>query len=75
MFKIIHQREKCIGCYYCVELATDRWKIIENDGKSFLIDSILKKNLYIATVNDFEYNENKEAADVCPTDCIKIIKI
>ncbi len=75
MLKIIHQRDKCIGCFYCVEIAPNTWTIEETDGKSFLIESIKKKKLYIATISDFEYDENKEAADVCPVNCIQIIKI
>ena len=75
MLKIIHQRDKCIGCFYCVEIAPQRWTIDENDGKSFLKESIQKKKMYIATVSNFEYEENKEAADVCPVNCIEIIKI
>jgi ferredoxin len=74
MIRILHYREKCIGCYYCVEFAPYRWEIDTDDGKSRLIDSIEKKNIFITIVPDFEYNENKLAADSCPVNCIKIEK-
>ena len=43
MIRIIHQREKCIGCNYCVELAFDRWRMSKKDGKCTLIGGKNKK--------------------------------
>ena len=34
MAKIIHYRNKCIGCNSCVEQAPSRWSISDEDGKS-----------------------------------------
>jgi len=45
MIRITQQREKCIGCNYCVELAYDRWRMSKRDGKCTLIDGkIIKLN-------------------------------
>lgn len=75
MIRIIQQRSKCIGCFYCVEVAPNRWKMNEQDGKSSLVDAIEKKGFYIATGQDFEYDENKEAESICPVNIIKVEKL
>ena len=74
MIRIIHQRNKCIGCFYCVEVAPDRWIMNEKDGKSSLLYAKNKKGIYIATGQDFEYEENKEAEKLCPVKIIKVEK-
>lgn len=73
-FKIIHQRNKCIGCNACVESAPNRWRISKKDGKSILIDGKEKKGFFIASINIDEYNENFEAAKNCPVHIIKLDK-
>ncbi|MBN2663271.1 MAG: ferredoxin [Bacteroidales bacterium] len=75
MIRITHYREKCIGCYYCVDIAPTRWEIDEVDGKSLLIEASNKKGIYIAKVPDFEYDENIQAANACPVGIIKVEKI
>ncbi|MCD6274862.1 MAG: ferredoxin [Candidatus Aenigmarchaeota archaeon] len=59
MFKIVHNREKCIGCGACASIC-DNWEIDEN-GKA------KPKKTEVEEVGC-----NKEAADVCPVQCIKI---
>ncbi len=75
MIRITHYRTKCIGCNYCVEVAPFRWVMDESDGKSCLADAKSKKNIFIAIVSDDEYNYNKEAAEICPVNIIKVEKI
>lgn len=72
MIRITHQREKCIGCNLCVEVARNRWRMNRRDGKSTLIGGEENKGFYTALVGDDEWKENKYAADNCP---VKIIKI
>jgi len=62
MFKIIHNREKCIGCGACASIC-DNWEIDEN-GKA------KPKKTEVEEVGC-----NKEAADVCPVQCIKIEEV
>jgi len=62
MFKIIHNREKCAGCGACVSVC-DNWEIGE-DGKA------KPKKTEVEEVGC-----NKEAADVCPVQCIKIEEV
>lgn len=74
MVKIFHYREKCIGCFYCVEIAPERWEMDETDGKSNLIDSKSNKGVHIVEVPEWEYEANKQAADSCPANCIRVEK-
>ena len=73
MFRILHYRERCIGCYYCVEVAPQRYVMNEQDGKCDLIDGQKKGNHYEAIVlDDSELNSVKEAEKLCPANVIKI---
>lgn len=75
MVIISHNREKCIGCNYCVELAFDRWRMSKKDGKVTLIGGVDKKGMYTARVGDEEYDENVKAAQACPMNIIQVKKI
>jgi len=73
MAKIIHEREKCIGCGSCSALCPKFWQVAE-DGKAKLIGSTTDPK----TGNDvleIEKTEcNQEAADACPVQIIHIVK-
>ena len=75
MVIITLQREKCIGCNYCVELAYDRWRMSKKDGKSNLIGSENRKGFYTVKVGDEELDENLRAAEACPVSIIKVKQI
>jgi ferredoxin len=75
MVIISHQREKCIGCNYCVELAFDRWRMSKKDGKVTLLEGVAKKGIYTARVNDDEFEDNVKAAQACPMNIIQVKKI
>lgn len=72
MIRITQQRDKCIGCNYCVEAAYDRWRMSKKDGKCTLIGSTEKRGFHSVVVGDDEYEDNFVAANVCP---VKIIKV
>lgn len=72
MVIITHQREKCIGCNYCVELAESRWRMSKKDGKCTLIGGVNKKGFYTVRVADDEYEDNLKASEACPVNIIKI---
>lgn len=74
MVRIIHQRNKCIGCYYCAEIAPNNWKMSKEDGKATLLNSTEKKGFYISITGDEDFIDNKDAADVCPVGIIKVEK-
>lgn len=43
MVVVTLQREKCIGCNYCVEMAPEQFQMSKKDGKSVLLRSTEKK--------------------------------
>jgi len=75
MVIITHQREKCIGCNYCVELAYARWRMSKKDGKVTLIGGENRKGFYTVKVGDDELGENERAAEACPVNIIKVKQI
>ncbi|GAA4839106.1 ferredoxin [Algivirga pacifica] len=72
MITIIQQRDKCIGCNYCVELAPNRWQMSRKDGKSVLLGAQNKKGFWNIKVGDEELEENERAAEACPVNIIQI---
>ncbi len=60
MPKIIHDRDACVGCGACVSVCPDNWEMAE-DGKAKC------KNTEVE-----EIGCNKQAAEICPAQCIKI---
>ena len=75
MVIITLQREKCIGCNYCVELAYDRWRMSKKDGKTNLLGSESSKGFFTVKVGDEELDENLRAAEACPVNIIKVKQI
>ena len=75
MVIISHQREKCIGCNYCVEFACNRWRMSKKDGKVTLIGGKEKKGMYTARVGDEELEENIKAAQACPVNIIHVKQV
>lgn len=73
MAKVIQEYKKCIGCGTCVVLCSDFWKMIDDKAKP-------KKGKKNSEGNyEFELQEsdlgcNKDAADSCPIQIIKIIQ-
>ncbi len=72
MVIITQQRDKCIGCNYCVELAYNRWRMSKKDGKATLIGGVNRKGFYTVKVRENELEENIKAAEACP---VKIIQV
>jgi ferredoxin len=72
MVIITHQRDKCIGCNYCVELAYQRWRMSKKDGKATLLGGENKKGFHTVRVDNEEFDENMRAAEACPVNIIKV---
>jgi len=72
---ISQQRNRCIGCNYCVELAFDQWRMSKKDGKATLIGAKEKKGFYTVRMDDEVYESNKKAAIACPVNIIQVKKI
>lgn len=74
MIKLVHLRQKCIGCNACVEAAPWRWRMSKKDGKSVLIEGKEKKGIYSTIIWEDELKENELAAKNCPVGIIRIEK-
>ena len=72
MITITLQRDKCIGCNYCVEHAPQRWAMSKKDGKSVLIGARERRGFFTVKVNEDELESKLNAAKACP---VKIIKV
>ncbi|MFD2566692.1 ferredoxin [Pseudotenacibaculum haliotis] len=73
MVVITLQRNKCIGCNYCVELAPGQFQMSKKDGKSVLMHSIEKKGFFtLKSHDDSIFNNAEEAKKACP---VKIIEV
>lgn len=72
MPKIIHYRNKCIGCGICFQMQPELWRMSKKDGKASLLKAVAKKDVYILPVNDSIYNQTEEVAKACP---VKIIRL
>lgn len=69
MPKVIHEREKCIGCGACAAVCPDFWKM-GDDGKSNLRGGKKAGKNFELTVKDAKCN--KDAENTCPVQCIHI---
>jgi len=73
MVIITLQRNKCIGCNYCVELAPQQFQMSRKDGKSVLLKAVDKKGFHTLKSSDLSiYNPVDAAVNACP---VKIISI
>jgi len=72
MAKIIHERDKCIGCGSCVALCPKQWEMDE-DGKSKLIGAVINPQTKNEELEVTKIGCNQEAADSCPVQIIHIM--
>ncbi|WP_299363886.1 ferredoxin [Winogradskyella sp.] len=73
MIVVTLQRQKCIGCNYCVELAPNQFQMSKKDGKSVLLHSIERKGFFTLKSKSYDILEPCEnAAKACP---VKIITV
>ena len=73
MPKIIYYRQKCIGCNACVEAAPNQWRISRKDGKSTLVFSREKKDVFSLAIMNSDLEDNQKAARNCPMRIIQIL--
>ncbi len=70
--KVIHRREKCIGCNSCCVIAPNTWEMEDSDGKSRLRHGVKRNRVEVAEIFDDELAANKRAAAACPTKIIAV---
>ena len=69
--KVVHEREKCIGCGACAAVCPGFWEMAD-DGKSKLKGSKKEGNNFELEVK--EAGCNKEAEAGCPVECIHVVQ-
>jgi len=74
MPKIIHYRDKCIGCGICFEMQPELWRMSRKDGKAVLLTAEAKKLTHVLPVNAQQLDETKPVSVACPVNIIKIIE-
>lgn len=76
MLIITLQRNKCIGCNYCAELAPEYFWMSKKDGKSVLLNATEKKVFFtLKTPDDRAYEQCEYASRACPVKIISVKKI
>lgn len=74
MITITLQREKCIGCNYCREHASQRFAMSKKDGKAVLLHAHERKGFYIVKIGEAELESCTSAAKACPVKIIKVME-
>ncbi|MBZ0099085.1 MAG: ferredoxin [Taibaiella sp.] len=74
MPKILHYRDKCIGCNICYEIWPVRWRLSRVDGKCTLVNGIAKKGVWQTDISTDEVAINEKVALACPVKVIRIVK-
>ena len=69
MPKLLHYRDKCIGCGICQEQQPQFWRMSKKDGKATLLKAVVKRDVHVLEVNDWDIDESVLKA--CP---VKVIK-
>lgn len=73
MLIVTLQRDKCIGCNYCAEIAPAAFRMSRRDGKSVLLQSKEKRGFHTLKSPDHSLlPQIAKAADACP---VKIIHV
>ena len=73
MIIITLQRDKCIGCNYCVEMAPAQFQMSKKDGKSVLLKSTNTKGFHTLKSPDYAILETcKLAEKACPVNIITV---
>ena len=72
MKKIIQYRNKCIGCGICYEQQPELWRMSKKDGKTTLLKSTAKKDVFVLPVSNAIQEQTREVARAC---IVKIIKL
>ncbi len=71
-YKIVHDRDTCIGCGACASVAPDYW-VMNSDGKSDIVGGSKSGNGDEEVLSlEKDYELNHDAAESCPVNCIHL---
>jgi len=77
-YKIVHDREICIGCAACAGVCPKYW-VMNSDGKSDVVGATVENGMELLGSNENplteDYDSNIDAAESCPVNCIHIHEI
>lgn len=73
MIKIVHYRNKCVGCGICYEQQPELWRMSKKDGKASLLKSTAKKKVFMLSVSNAILHQVWKTARECPVKIIKIV--
>lgn len=72
MPKLLHYRDKCIGCGVCQQMQPHLWRMSKKDGKATLIHSIQKKNVHQLAIHADDLPVVNEVIRGCPSGVIRL---
>ena len=74
-YKIVHDRDTCIGCAACASVCPNYWSMAD-DGKSDVKGGVKTGNGGEEVVENLteEFDSNVEAAESCPVNCIHVLE-
>ncbi len=72
MPKVIHYRDKCIGCGVCQQRQPDVWRMSKKDGKAVLLNAKEKKNIFQLSIHSSAAEASMQTAAMCPVNIIKV---
>ena len=74
-YKIIYERDLCIGVVACVMSSPKYWEM-DNEGKAILKNGQeVSPGIFEIEIGEDDYAESFEAAKECPVNCIHIINL
>jgi len=77
-----HERWKCISCGNCAAISPEFWEMDDEDYQANLKKSTVKtenvdgedQKLFYLDIPEDKLEENEEAAESCPVECIHVLK-
>ncbi|MBS3052100.1 MAG: ferredoxin [Candidatus Aenigmarchaeota archaeon] len=73
-YKIVYDRDACIGAASCVAVEPNFWSL-DKENKAILADSKKESsNIFTREIEEKDLNSNLDAAKSCPVNCIHIIE-
>lgn len=72
MARIIHYRDKCIGCGICQEMQPSFWRMSKKDGKANLLQASIKKGIHQLVITESDIRSTEEVIKACPARIIKL---
>ena len=75
MVVVTLQRNKCIGCGYCADVAGEYFSMDPSDGKCVLSGAREKKGSFtLRSTDPLSYGPCLRAQDSCPSGVIRVVR-